>query len=233
MNEIKQESGQRELSNVKKGEKFSLGCFPAILIILFIMIGSVLGTAWWIKSNLYASEFKVIKLNEKERTILQSKIDRLENAGSGKTSRANADLSPEPYNEKGLSREIRFSEKELNAFLGMDDPILAQRMSIDLSDDLVSIKLIVPVDPDFPLIGGKNILVKSGLEIRYEDHQLVFALKGVTISGIPLPNSWLGDLKNKNLITEFEKEGGFWSHFSKGIADVQVKEGYFYLKLKE
>jgi hypothetical protein len=222
-------------SAIKEKKKFTLGCFPIILIIFAIMLVSVMGTVWWIKSNLYASPFKAAKLNEKEKVVLQSKIDQLENAGNKNITRRKTtpDLSPEAYSEKGLSREIQFSEKELNAFLAIDDPEMAKRMSIDLSDDLVSLKLIIPVDPDFPLIGGKNILVKSGLEIKYADKKLVFALKGVTVSGIPLPDSWLGNLKNKNLVSEFGSEEGFWSHFNKGIEDIKVKEGHFYLKLKE
>lgn len=220
--------------NSNDNKKISFGCFHIILIILIVFIISVIGTAWWIKSNFYASHFKPVKLNEKENVILQSKIEALENAGQKKTTNQNTrNLASKAYSENGLKREIFFTEKELNAFLGIDDPELAKRMSIDLSDDLISIKLIIPIDPDFPVLGGKNILVRSGLEIKFSNGKFLFALKGVSVSGIPLPNSWLFDLKNKNLAADFEKGGGFWSHFSKGIKDVKVKEGCFYLKLNE
>ena len=59
------------------------------------------------------------------------------------------------------------------------------------------------------------------------------ALKGVSLGGIPIPNAWLGNLKNKNLVKGFGTEDGFWKLFSDGVADLKVKDGHIQIKLKE
>jgi hypothetical protein len=68
---------------------------------------------------------------------------------------------------------------------------------------------------------------------RVRNERPVIALKGVTLGGIPLPNAWLGNLKNRNLVKEFGGEAGFWKVFSEGVADLRVQDGHVVIKLKE
>ncbi len=72
-----------------------------------------------------------------------------------------------------------------------------------------------------------------GLILGYEKGEAVVGLKGVSLGGIPVPNAWLGNLKNKNLVKEFASRGAFWKSFSNGVADIKVKEGHILIKLKE
>jgi len=58
-------------------------------------------------------------------------------------------------------------------------------------------------------------------------------MRGISLGGVPLPSAWWGDIKNKNLVEEFSGEGGFWSRFSKGVENVQVRDGHLWIKLKE
>jgi len=58
-------------------------------------------------------------------------------------------------------------------------------------------------------------------------------VKGISIGGIPLPSAWIGDIKNRDLVSEFGGEGGFWNQFAKGVDGVEVTEGRLRLKLKE
>ena len=51
--------------------------------------------------------------------------------------------------------------------------------------------------------------------------------------GVPLPNAWLGGLKNVDLVAEFGRDGGFWRLFADGVADVEVGEGQLRVRLKE
>ena len=37
-----------------------------------------------------------------------------------------------------------------------------------MSDNLMSAKLLVPIDQDFPLLGGKTLRVTGGLEVAVE-----------------------------------------------------------------
>ena len=107
-------------------------------------------------------------------------------------------------------------------------------MAIDLSDDLVSSKLLLPVHEDFPILGGKTLRVRTGVVFTYDNNKPVVILKGITIMGIPLPNAWLGGIKNIDLVEEFGGDtGGFWKTFSDGVEDITITEGFLKIRLKE
>jgi len=56
---------------------------------------------------------------------------------------------------------------------------------------------------------------------------------GISLGGIPMPNAWLGNMKNVNLVGEFGTEDGFWAIFSEGIRSIKVREGSLQITLKE
>ncbi len=220
-------------------KKFRFGLLQVMGIVALAMLVTALLTAWWVKHYIYASKFTPTVLSAKEQKVLDSKLARIE----GRTSKASAiprkkiydqrvPLEPEPYSEEGAKREISLTERELNALIA-NNPEVAQRVAIDLSDDLVSVKLVVPMDKEIPVLGGKTLRLNVGLILRYEKKRPVVALKGVSLGGIPLPNAWLGNLKNRNLVKEFGSEGGFWKLFSDGVADLKVQRGRILIKLKE
>ena len=51
--------------------------------------------------------------------------------------------------------------------------------------------------------------------------------------GVPLPNAWLGGLKNIDLVKEFGADEGFWNTFSAGVDSISVVEGFLNIRLKE
>jgi hypothetical protein len=110
---------------------------------------------------------------------------------------------------------------------------LARKLAIDLSDDLVSAKLLLPLDEDFPVLGGKTLRVRTGVVFTYDKGKPVVILKGITIMGVPIPNAWLGGIKNIDLVKEFGTDKGFWKTFSDGVEDIKVEKGFLKLKLKE
>ena len=89
------------------------------------------------------------------------------------------------------------------------------------------------MDEDFPLFGGQTLRARTGIEFAFRNERPVVRLKGVSIMGVPLPNAWLGGLKNIDLIEEFGNDDGFWKTFADGIAAIEVEEGRLKLKLKE
>ena len=219
-------------------KKSRIGCLQILGILAFAIVITGLLMAWWIKYNVYASDFKQTTLSLKEEKILNAKLARLdESAGRNRYPTwskmyAFADpLVPEQYSETGLKREISLTEKELNALVA-NDPEVARRVAIDLSNDLVSVKLVVPVDEEIAVLGGKTIRVSLGIILSYKNGQPVVALKGISVGGIPLPNAWLGYLKNKNLVDEFGSDVGFWQLFSEGVKDIKVMEGHILVRLK-
>ena len=204
-------------------------------------------TIFVFKTYLFPSEFKPVTLNPHEQQVLAAKLenlDAIEGAGrpqrksvSRKTSKskrydAKAPLKPETYSEKGLKREINFTERELNALLAKNTD-LARKLAIDLSDDLISAKLILPVDEDFPVLGGKTLRVRAGVAFSYSNGRPVVILKGITIMGVPIPNAWLGGIKNLDLVKEFGTDRGFWKAFSDGVKDIKIEDGVLKVKLKK
>lgn len=209
------------------------------LLVLLTVIITILATVWVVKVYLFPSEFKPVTLSQKEEQVLERKLDWLSGFSTSREQRpsANAEsqvtpLEPEPYSETGAKREVNFSEKEINALVAKNTD-LAHKLAIDLSDDLVSAKLLIPVDPDFPILGGKIIRARAGMELAYQDERPIVVLKGISVMGVPLPNAWMGGIKNVDLISEFGEREGFWKTFSDGIDYVEVQDGKLTVKLRE
>lgn len=211
--------------------------------VVWIVLGTILLTTavtyWIVRTFIYARDFEPVELSVVEQQTLNSKLRVLGyDPGPGATARSGSQETDEewlksaPYTEAGARREIAFSERELNAMVA-NNPDLAKRLALDLGDNLISARLLVPVDPDFPILGGKTLRVSTGVEMAYRDAKPVVVLKGVSIMGIPIPNAWLGGLKNIDLIGEFGDQDGFWRAFANGVDDIHVEEGQLKVQLKE
>jgi len=75
--------------------------------------------------------------------------------------------------------------------------------------------------------------VNAGAELSYANGRPIVILKGVKVWGIPIPNAWLGNLKNVDLVTEFGGNEGFWKSFADGVENISVAEGQLKIRLKE
>jgi hypothetical protein len=188
-------------------KKSRFGLLQVTGIVTLVIIVTALLTAWWVKYYIYASKFTPTVLTAKEQKVLDSKLAKIE-AKANKASVVprkkihdqQVALEPEAYSEEGAKREISLTERELNALIANNSEV-AQRVAADLSDNLISVKLVVPMDEEIPVLGGKTLRLNLGVIVRYESQRPVIALKGVSLGGIPLPNAWLGNLKNKNLVS--------------------------------
>jgi len=227
---------QQTNNDIDSSRRF--GCLQVAGLLLVAVIATALITIWVVKSYLFVSEFEPVTLDAGEEQVLEAKLkslDVLESGNEGGAREAagrNKPLDPEAYSEEGAKREINFTERELNALLAKNTD-LARKLAIDLANDLVSIKLLVPMDEDFPMLGGKILRLKAGAEFAYRDGRPVVILKGVTVMGVPVPNAWLGGIKNIDLVKEFGADEGFWKSFSEGVADIRIEKGRLRIKLKE
>ena len=220
--------------------------WPQIVLIVIVTIAVTAGLTYWLLSQyVFLKEFKPVQLKPEEEQVLNSKLRALgfnmpdagadvKDVRSGtKGARTDAPpLEPERYTEIGAKREIEFSERELNAMLAKNTD-LAQKLAIDLSDNLVSAKLLVPMDEDFPILGGKTLRVNASVELAYKDRRPIVVLKGVSVMGVPIPNAWLGNLKDVDLVKEFGRDRGFWKNFADGIEYIHVEDGRLLVKLKK
>src|SRR5210317_2136395 len=143
---------------------------------------------------LFPAPFKPVILSKSEEQVLEQKLERLDSMQRTPSLHKdrlqpdrNESLRPERYTETDAKREIILTERELNALLAKNTD-LARKLAIDLSEDLMSAKLLVPVDPDFPVLGGKTLRVTGGLEVAYDNDKPIVVLRGVSIMGVPVPN---------------------------------------------
>ncbi|MEE9350919.1 MAG: arginine N-succinyltransferase [Thiotrichaceae bacterium] len=215
------------------------GCLKTLGIVLLTMIITIGVTYWLMTSYLFPKPFKPVSLDNQEESVLVQKLRQfgIQSEVTAKTdnpakAQESETLEPEVYSEVGAKREVSFTERELNAVLAKNTD-MASKLAIDLSDNLASAKLLLPLDPDFPFFGGKTLKASAGMELAYENERPIVILKGVSVWGVPIPNAWLGGLKNVDLIKEFGDQQGFWKSFSEGIENIKVVEGNLVIKLKE
>ncbi len=247
-------------TTVQENSKKGFSGKQVLLIILLTLFVAVVGTYFVLQKFVFAKEFKPVSLSQSEAVVLNEKLSVLgfqsdtaevNNAPKkkggwsfGKKKDSNQEkvdeqlegndqpLTPEPYKEDPSKREINFTEKELNALLA-NNTDLAKRLAIDLSSNLASAKMLIPMDPDFPILGGKTLRVNAGLGLSFAKDRPIVVLKGVSIMGVPIPNAWLGNLKNVDLVSEFGLQSGFWKTFAAGVEYINVQDGKLQIKLKE
>jgi len=210
-----------------KSPKKRLSGIKLFFLVIGVAVVTSILTVWLGTLYFFPKKFKPVELSRSESQALADKIDRLD-----PSSQPQKGLTPEKYTENAESRHITFSERELNALLAKNTD-LAEKLAIDLSDNLASARIIIPLDPDLPILGGKTLKLNAGLELRYEDAKPVVMLRGISLWGAPLPNSWIGGIKNVDLVKEFGGDSGFWKSFSEGIEYVRVEDGKLSLQLKE
>jgi len=229
----------------KEGKKGFSG-LQVLGIVLLVVVVTVIGTLLAVRAYLFPAPFDPVVLSPAEQKRLEVKLDRLDAPVSLAQDRrdrghesmeqgdytADGRLRPEPYNEEGASREVSFTEREVNAIIATNTD-LADKLAIDLADDMVSARMLVPLDPDFPMLGGKILRVRAGLELAYKEGRPVVRLLGVSLMGVPLPNAWLGGMKNIDLVQEFGSDKGMWKTFADGVDSIRVVEGKIQVRLKE
>ncbi len=207
-----------------------------VWIVLVAVLATAGGTWYLMRTYLQPAPFEPVRLEEEEARRLDAKLralgyDPAPAAQSGRVS-DEAWLRPEAYRETAGSRTLFFTERELNALIA-NNKDLARRVAVDLSDDKISVRALVPVDPDFPVLGGKTLRLSGGVELAVRDGRPVVRLLGVSLMGVPIPGAWLGGLKNVDLIEQFGDADGFWTAFVRGVETIEVEEGRLKLTLKE
>lgn len=229
---------QTDATLSEPGKRSGLKIF---LIVLVTIIVTAALTFWVVRTYIFPAEFKPVELSASEEQVLTDKLERLDMMQSRRTSGSNKQgskdpaseaLEPEAYSEVGASRSITLSERELNGLLAKNTD-MAKKMAIDLSENLLSAKLLIPVDEDFPIMGGQILKVRAGMELAYRDNRPIAILKGVSVMGVPIPNAWLGGMKNIDLVEYYGDEAGFWKAFADGVDNIRIEDGNITMMLKE
>ncbi|SIT05423.1 hypothetical protein [Neptunomonas antarctica] len=209
--------------------------FPLFLTVFLAVFLAIILGGLFVKWVYFPSAFSPVNLSQQEQQQLNKKLSyfgvQVDDASTSSDAAASP-LQPQAYTENNATREVRFSEKELNSLIAKN-PDVASRFALDLSDNLASARILIPVDSDFPLLGGETVRINAGVEIFFANNRPSIKLRGVSLWGVPLPNAWLGNLKNIDLVEQYGDQEGFWKSFSAGIAFVKVADGELVVKLKE
>lgn len=229
--------GERESKKRFSGAQVA-GIVAGVMVLTAV---ATLVAAWLF---LHPRPFTPVVLTQDEQRRLETKLEQVEAVtgvaaptGSGDTAArdeytADGRLRPEAYSEEGAVRQVRFTEREVNALIATNTD-LADKVAVDLAKNLVSVKMLLPLEPDFPFFGGKTLRVRAGVEVAYHAGKPVIKLKGVSLMGVPLPNAWLGGMKNIDLVREFSAEQGFWKAFADGVESIKVVDGTIDIVMKE
>lgn len=218
-----------------QAERSGFSALQVTLIVLLAVVVAVGATLWFARAWLFPKQIEPVALSAQETDVLNQKLRRLEGVGLPRATGQETDeewLRPEAYSEAGADRRIEFSEREVNGLIARD-PKLANRLAIDLADGLASARALIPVDPDLPLLGGRTLRVNAGLELGYAEGRPRVILKGVSLMGVPVPNAWLGNLKNVDLVAEYGGTRGPWRAFADGVEALRIEDDRLILELKE
>ncbi len=212
------------------------GCLFIGSVMLLTIVLSVGITIWVLTQYVFPKRFEPVELTQQEQQTLDQKLKVFEgfdvSRNSNNEQAQGNQLTPEKYSELGADRTIELSERELNSMIA-GNPELAQKIAIDLSENLASGKLLVRIPQDFPIMAGENLRITAGMELAFRDSKPTVILRGVSVMGVPIPNAWLGNLKNVDLVREFGGSDGFWKAFSDGVEHIEVNDGKLLIKLKE
>lgn len=185
---------------------------PALIVLGLLLFGCGLTaatTAWWVKRNLYASPIQPVRLTAPEQQVLDGKLNTLQ--------------SP-PEKSEDDRRTLTISAKEINAYLARQG--LGDRVQVELSRGTLAATMVVPIPQDsgLPLLSGTTLRLRLRLSAamtasRHPEVQI----REVSVGGVPLPNAWLGSLKDVNLVGEhLENDPGlqaFWA----GIEELEIQ----------
>ena len=199
--------------------------------LVMLVMGTVVVTLWIARTWLHPQPFEPVVLDAAEHVALNAKLARLAPAERSPAPEPQP-ATPERYAETAAARVLHFNQRELNALIARN-PDLAGRMALHLARDFLSATLLITLPPDLPVLAGRTVRVHAGATLKYEHNRPVIALEGVSLMGVPLPSAWLGGLKGRDLMREFDTPGGFWHTVGEGIKDLRVEDGLLRIELAE
>lgn len=214
----------------KKRRWVLYGC-GSFLALFLIIIATVAITIWWIQRPI-----KPVTLTEKEKVVLDQKLEKISKDNSYPSSVTNRAIQPpqkpsEPVYTPG-SKVLRITEREINGLLNQNTD-LGQTVRLEFVRDAINAYLAVPIPKDFPIGGGRTFRARSRFHLSLDANGQPDAnLEDVTVLGISLPNAWLGGVKGKNLLADAARDRN-GRPILRGIKGLHVESGALVLELED
>lgn len=206
----------------KRGLLF-YGCIAATTL-MFVIVATAGLTAWWIKRQLNADPIQTVELTQPEEQVLEEKIRSLEKSRT--PLRHTAEDGGEVELDQRLS--ITISERELNGLLHKNTS-LDNIAALELAKDALAARVVIPLDDDLPILGGKTIRLKVAMKVELVDRQLQVTVRDVLVGGFPMPNAWLGGIKDIDLVERYFKDNELMRAFVDGIDELRIENGQIIL----
>lgn len=193
-----------------------------VLITLAVILGcagiAAATGAFWVKQNFYPSAMTPVSLTSTEQAAYDSKLQALNNPAAVPPDEAN--------------RTIVINEREVNAYLAQQQ--LGESVQVKFGEGNVSAAIIFTAPADFPIMPNQKIrlLFTFGTSLT-PAHKLSLKLDDLSLGGISLPNSWIGDLKGVDLVAENVESDPALQKFIAGIQSLEVHNGTLRLVLNK
>ncbi|MEM8954688.1 MAG: hypothetical protein AAGD22_11095 [Verrucomicrobiota bacterium] len=227
------------------------GCWKGVAIVALVLVLILLGAGIWYWYYFHASPYRPVELTKPERVELEEKLEVV----TGEpvvipsefedeimvVSNSSDDQSqvPERFRDRAPGamtpeerRTIVFSEREINGFIGHNTE-LGEVLYIDLKPGVVVAKVVWPFEEETPFLGGKTLRVRVTMgAATNEAGEFGLVVRDVTVSGVSIPNAWLGGIKGENLV-EWEGQEGMLGAISAGIREFEIANDEMRVKLRE
>jgi hypothetical protein len=155
------------------------------LIVLVILLTVALIAMWW-----YNRPIKPVVLTQPETQQLHAKIEAVD-----ATSLRAAD---EPSYVEG-GRNFVLTEREINGLLNQYTG-LGDKVKIELGRNRVFARLVMKLPDDFPIMAGQTLRARARFDVDTSFSRPSLVLSDVSLWGISLPNSWLGGMKDQDML---------------------------------
>lgn len=193
-----------------------------VLITLAVILGGVgiaaATGALWVKHTFYPSAITPVSLTATEKAEFDHKLQALNDPAS---------IPPDEAN-----RTLIINEREVNAYLAQQQ--LGETVQVKFGSGNVSAAIILTAPEDFPVFPNQKIRLRFtfGTSLTPE-HKLSLKLDDLSLGGISLPNSWIGDIKGVDLVAENVESDPALQKFLEGIKSLEVRDGTLKLVLNK
>ena len=193
-----------------------------ILITLAVVLGcagiAAATGAFWVRHTFYPSPMKPVSLTASEQAAFDSKLQALNNPAA---------IPPDEAN-----RAIIINEREVNAYLAQQQ--LGESVQVQFGEGQVSAAIILAAPPDFPIMPNQKIRLRFTFGTSLTPaHKLSLKLDDLSLGGISLPNSWIGDIKGLDLIAANVESDPALQKFVAGIQSLDIHNGTLRLVLNK
>lgn len=191
-----------------------------ILITLAVILGcagiAAAAGGLWVKHTFYPSAITPVSLTASEQAAFDGKLQALNN----------------PAAAEAASRTLVINEREVNAYLARNE--LGENVQVKFGEGNVSAAIILTAPEDFPVFPNQKIRLRFtfGTSLSAE-HKLSLKLDDLSLGGISLPNSWIGDIKGVDLVAQNVETDPALQKFLAGIQSMEIHNGTLRLVLNK